>query len=409
MKDRTDFELDQSPPRTIKDIIVEEIAYAERDGKSNNPLLIQSMDELMQVVFARIEQQALQIYKSNEIWALRRWCLENILKDEIVNEAACKIADGIVNPIIDWQHDQNFDPIQHYRRRLTSTLRLSEGTIRVYMQTAAKFIAMIGRKNSYSDDDVLRYLDWAGEHFKKNSSSYVCECQRLLQFLRNLPSADRKRELPIPMPKMPETFNQPTLSDDEVETLAWSCVLDKVKPNMIIRIIVASIYGGRKSELAELSSSDFHLDGEKSSIYIATKKGGDKRRQPIPQSLVPLFAIDIKPMNPVTLHFRLRKIAEKAPIVWKRGSGFHSFRRNVVTMLDSLDVSDMAQYKFLRWSTPRHLGMLDRYRQIPSEESDAKILSVHPRVKLWEEILPYMLEFNPYYRKLCDIDIYTYL
>lgn len=404
---KEDLILDVTPPRSIRDIVLEEISYTDHNEKTNNPLQVQSLDELMEAVFARIEQQALQIYKSNEVWALRRWCLEHILKDEIVNEASCKIADGIVVPIVDWQHDQDFDPIQYYRHRLTDTLRRSEGTIRVYMQTAAKFIAMVGRKPSYSDSDILKYLDWAGGHF--GQSSYVCECQRLLQFLRNLPDADRKRELPIRMPKMPDTFNQPTWSADDVETIAWACVLDKVKPNMVVRIIVASIYGGRKSELAELSSSDFHLDGDKSSIYIATKKGGDKRKQPIPQSLVPLFAIDIKPINPVTLHFRLRKIAEKAPVTWKHGSGFHSFRRNVVTMLDSLDASDMAQYKFLRWATPRHLGMLDRYRQIPSEESDAKILSSHPRVKLWEEILPYMLEFNPYYRKLCNIDIYTYL
>ena len=408
MKTREDFKLDTTPPRSIRDIVLEEISFTSHDGKTDNPLLIQNIDELMQAVFARIEQQALQIYKSNEIWALRRWCLEHVLKDEIVNEAACKIADGIVSPIVDWQHDQTFDPIQYYRRRLTTTLGLSEGTIRVYMQTAAKFIAMIGRKASYSDNDAMQYLDWAGGHFK-SKSSYVCECQRLLQFLRNLPNADRRRELPIRMPKMPDTFNQPMWSDSEIETLAWACVLDKVKPNMVIRIIVASIYGGRKSELAELDSNDFYLNGDKSSIYIATKKGGDKRRQPIPQSLVPLFAIDIKPINPVTLHSKLRQIAEKAPVVWKHGSGFHSFRRNVVTMLDSLDASDMAQYKFLRWATPRHLGMLDRYRQIPSEASDAKILRQHPRVKLWEEILPYMLEFNPYYRKACDIDIYTYL
>jgi len=407
-KIRKDFELDTTPPRSLRDLVIEQLNYTSYNGKTNNALEVQSLDGLMQQVFARIEQQALQIYKSNEIWALRRWCLEHILTDQIVNEAACKIADGIVSPIVDWQHDQNFDPIQYYRRRLTTTLGLSEGTVRVYMATAAKFIGMIGRKASYTDDEIMQYLDWAGGHFN-SKSSYVCECQRLQQFLRNLPNADRRRELPIRMPKMPETFNQPMFSDDDIETIAWASVIFKLKPSIIIRLVVASIYGGRKSELAELSSDDFHLDGDKSSIYIATKKGGDKRRQPLPQSLIPLFSVPIEPVNPVTLHVRLRNAVEQSGVEWKYGSGFHSFRRNVVTMLDDLDVKDLAQYKFVRWATPRHLGMLDRYRQRPSEESDAKILSIHPRVKLWETILPSMLEVNPYYRKLCDIDIYTYL
>ena len=409
MKDRTDFELDQSPPRSIRDIVLEEISYTNYDGKTDNPLQAQSLDELMQAVFARIEQQALQIYKSNEIWALRKWCLEHLLTDQIVDEATVQIADGIVAPVLDWQKDQIFNPIQFYRHRLTYTLRRSEGTVRVYMQTAAKFVAMVGRKKSYSDDEVMQYLDWAGGHFP-SKSSYVCECQRLLQFLRNLPGADRKRELPIPMPKMPDKFNQPMFSDDDIETIAWASVILKLRPNMVVRLVIGSIYGGRKSELAELSSGDFYLDGEKSYIYIATKKGGDKRKQPIPPSLVPLFSVPIEPINPVTLHVRLRNIVEKIGVEWKHGSGFHSFRRNVVTMLDSLEnVSDMSRYKFVRWATPRHLGMLDRYRRIPSEESDAKILSVHPRVKLWEEIIPLLMDLNPYYKKVCDIDIYTYL
>lgn len=405
MKDRTDFELDTSPPASLRDLVIEQIAYTEYNGKTNNPLQVQSIDDLMQSVFRRIEQKALETYHSNELPALRQWVLEHILTDEIVDEAAVKIADGLIAPVLDWQQEQDIDPLQFFKHRLTNTLRLSEGTVRVYMQTASKFVAMAGRKKNYNDDEVMQYLDWAGGHFK-SQSSYVCECQRLLQFIRNMPGADRHRELPIPMPRMPDKFNQPMFSDDEIETIAWASVILKLKPNMVVRLVIGSIYGGRKSELAELSSDDFYLDGEKSYIYIATKKGGDKRKQPIPPSLVPLFSVPIEPVNPVTLHGKLRNTVEKIGVEWKYGSGFHSFRRNVVTMLDSIEnISDMSRYKFVRWATPRHLGMLDRYRRIPSEESDAKILSQHPRVKLWEEIIPLLMDLNPYYRKLCVIDI----
>ena len=407
MKTRDDFKLDLD--FTLRDLIEDELLAESVDKKQPPQFTDESIEALMQAVYSKIERGALEAYKSNEPWALRRWALENILRGEIVSEATVEIANGLIAPVLGWQKEQDLDPIKFFRQRLTNTLRLSEGTVRNYMQTAAKFVAMIGRKKSYTDDEVMQYLDWAGGHYK-SKSSYVCECQRLLQFLRNLPGADRRRDLPIPMPKMPDKFNQPMFSDDDIETIAWASVILKLKPNMVVRLVIGSIYGGRKSELAELSSDDFYLDGEKSYIYIATKKGGDKRKQPIPPSLVPLFSVTIEPINPVTLHVRLRNIVEKIGVEWKHGSGFHSFRRNVVTMLDSLEnVSDMSRYKFVRWATPRHLGMLDRYRRIPSEESDAKILSQHPRVKLWEEIIPLLVDLNPYYRKVCNIDIYTYL
>ena len=37
---------------------------------------------------------------------------------------------------------------------------------------------------------------------------------------------------------------------------------------MVVRIAVASIYGGRKGELAQLSSEDIQLDGDKSYISV---------------------------------------------------------------------------------------------------------------------------------------------
>jgi hypothetical protein len=47
--------------------------------------------------------------------------------------------------------------------------------------------------------------------------------------------------------------------------------------------------------------------------------------------------------------------------------------------------------------------MLDRYRQTPTEVSDAVILQSHPRVAMWEEIIPYLAKYNPYYHSIIDI------
>jgi len=193
---------------TLKDLIENELLAESVDRNQPPRFSNESIEALMQTVYSKIERGALEVFKSNEAWALRRWILENILRDEIVNEATVKIANGLISPVLDWQKEQVFDPIAYYKHRLVHTLRRSPGTIRVYMMTAARFVAMTGRKKNYSDDEVIIDLDWAGEHLK-SQSSYVCECQRLLQFLRNLPGADCKRELPIRMPSMPAEFNQP--------------------------------------------------------------------------------------------------------------------------------------------------------------------------------------------------------
>jgi integrase len=400
--DREQMELDKSRPTSIRDIVIGELASTTHKGKTiPKP---EKIEDLLKRVYEHIERQALEVYKSNEPWALRRWALENLLKEEVVSEASVDIADGLLSPVLEWQKEQPLDPIDYYRHRLTHTLRRSPATIRAYMVTAARFVGKFGRKRHYSDEEVMQYLDWAGEHFSKSQSSYVHECQRLVQFLRNLPGANRQRQLPIPMPQMPDEFNQPMLTDEQIEMAGWACVLDRIRPNLVVRIAVASIYGGRKGELAQLSSDDFYLDGDKSYIYIATTKRGVKKKQPIPPSLVPLFSVPIEPVQPPTLHYRLRKALERAEIPWRHGMGFHSFRRNVVTMLDGLGTqSDISIHKFMRWSTPRHLGMLDRYRRTPTEVSDMKILEQHPRVKMWEEIIPYLAKYNPYYRSGIDI------
>jgi len=406
-----DMRLD--PPNSLRQIVLDELNSANYAdfirGKPIEPVTDKTIEPLMEKVFAHIERRALEIYKSNDVWALRRYALENILGEEIASEATVGMADILMAPVMSWQNEQPLDPLAYYKHRLTYTLRKRPETIRVYMLVAGRFVGKFGRKTHYSDDEVLQYLDWAGEHFKEKQSSYVCECQRLLQFLRNLPGANRDRKLPIVMPQMPTEFRQPMLSDDEIELIAWATVLDKIKPNMVVRLVVASIYGGRVSELSQLNSDDFYLDGDKSYIFIPTMKRGVRKKQPIPQSLVPLFQVPISPIRAPTLHNKLKKVLRKAEIPWQYGMGFHSFRRNVVTCLDKLGTqSDMAVYKFMRWSTPRHLGMLDRYRRTPTEVSDMKILDNHPRVTMWRDIIPYLVEFNPYYHSAIDILTYQY-
>ena len=220
--------------------------------------------------------------------------------------------------------------------------------------------------------------------------------RRLIQFLRRLPNSDKHRELPEGMPKMPNEFYQPIFSNEDIETLAWSCVIDDIPSNLAIRLLVASVYGARLSELVELTSSDITLDGADSTIRIQTKKGGQKKQQPIPLSLVPLFAVPIKSVSEHVLQRKLKKICKMAGVHLPPKAGFHSIRRRTVTALAGVEDSDTTIADFMRWAKPR--TMYARYRQTVPEEGDRKILAKHPFVKLWEEVTPYLLENNSSYK-----------
>jgi poly-beta-hydroxyalkanoate depolymerase len=59
---------------------------------------------------------------------------------------------------------------------------------------------------------------------------------------------------------------------------------------------------------------------------------------------------------------------------------------------------DIDAHRFMRWSEPREFGILATYDQTRYEEIDEAILLKHPFIKIWEDVLPYLLQFNRQYR-----------
>lgn len=394
MKTISDFEPDNTIPSSIREIVLGQLDYQLYDDGKFHPILPDGgIDKLMEKVYERIEKEALAVYKSAEPWALRAWAYSTILKDTVASEATVPMVDELMSPLVEWQDKQPFNPVSYLRERLDFE-RKSDRTKECYILTAARFVSKIGRKRHYTDEDIETYLAWANKHYP-NQCSYYQECRRLLQFLRRLPDADRQRQLPIRMPKMPDEFYQPTFTPEEVETLTWATVIDDIPANMVIRLLVASIYGARRGELTVLSSADIHLDGANSSIYIRTEKGGQKKRQPIPQSLAPLFAVPITPMHGHTIQRQLKQICKKAGVLLPFRGGYHCFRRSTVTIISEVEPSDTNVSNFMRWAKPR--TMIARYKQTPLEVTDRAILEKHPYVKIWEEVTPYLLELNSSY------------
>jgi len=396
MKTRADFQLDAPD---LKEMVLgelwQEVDQCQKEGREPPELPEDGIAKLMERVYERIEREALDVFKSSEPLALKAWAYSTILRDTVAGEVTEPMVDHLMSPVQEWQNKQAFDPLGHFKER-SDFERKSQRTKECYMLTAARFVSKVGRKHRYTDEDIETYLSWANKHYT-NQDSYYQECQRLLQFLRRLPGADRQRELPIRMPKMPDEFYQPTFSDEEIQTLIWATVLDDIPPNMVGRLFVATVYGARRSELTELSSADIHLNGVDSNIYIRTKKGGQRKRQPIPQSLTPIFVGQITPMHGHTLQRQLKKICKNAGVLLPFRGGYHCFRRSTVTAVSNVEASDTNVSNFMRWAKPR--TMLARYKQTPIEVTDKAILEKHPYVKIWEEVVPYLLRFNSHYHQ----------
>jgi len=393
MKTRDDFKLDLD--FTLRDLVEDELLAEAADKKQPPQFNDASIDHLMQQIYAKVECEALATYHSNEPWALRQWCLTHILKDEVVNEATVKIADGIISDVYEWQEEQEFDPIKYYSQQLA---RKSEATKRVYLLTATRFVGIVGRKKHYTDEDILKYIRWLDKHYDDNSS-YAQDCIKLTQFLRRLPDADRRRELPIDIPKVPKRKKYAhAFTLDELETLCWASVILNLNYKMVLRLVASTVYGRRVDELTNFK---VNLDGENSTILFRVKKGGEEVPHPIPTSLVPLFRVPVQPISKAGLQRWLRQICDEIGITLPYRGGYHSIRRRVATLVKQAIKSDIDTCRFMRWADPRELSILAQYDQTRYEDIDKQVLSVHPVVKVWEEVMPYLLDMNKSYRSFC--------
>jgi hypothetical protein len=286
------------------------------------------------------------------------------------------------------------------------------------MVSISKFVARKGRKRTYLSQDIIEHFAWLREHGytkktknrktgevyfteeKYTQSSLRREYAVLQEFFRFI-SDNRGWQLPLARVKVPtaDQLNQPTLTHDQVEDLIVSTVIDKLPVNWIVRLAVATLYGARASELTDFI---VHLDGKNSSIFIKTRKGGERRQQPIPVTLLPLFCVVIKPITINDLYYAFRSMSDKLGWNLPERSGWHSIRRRCVTdIYTGTNCKDIPIAKFFRWSI-RGVAQLPTYVKIPTETSDADILKQHPFLEIWETVVPLLMEFHPEYIKCSE-------
>ena len=276
----------------------------------------------MKRVYQRIEAGALKTFKSNELWAIKAWTYENILTDAVSKEACLaddKLLDELVSPIEEWQVQQ-FDPLLNFRRKLEFSGR-KERYITEVIRVAIMLVTKCGKKERYSEPELLEFLDYPKKRYWKKdpetkelllTSSYVTKVQQLKNFLECLPEDEhgRRQKFPAQVPSFPDKFYQPAFTNDQIESLICAAILDE-KPESVLRLAIATIYGCRVGELAQLSTEAINLDRNNPTIDIPTEKRGRRKPQPIPQELIPLFGIPLKPRTTGKIQSDLRRISRK--------------------------------------------------------------------------------------------------
>lgn|GEM_PF-5035160 len=119
--------------------------------------------------------------------------------------------------------------------------------------------------------------------------------------------------------------------------------------------------------------------------------------------------VPVEPISKAGLQRWLRQICDEIGLTLPYRGGYHSIRRRVAITVKHIIKSDIDTYRFMRWADPRELGILAQYDQTRYKDIDRQVLSVHPMVQVWQEILPYLLDMNKRYKRFYNSanNVYT--
>jgi hypothetical protein len=409
---KNDLMPDTTLPSSIREIVQQEMSYTTYNGKTSNPFELESMEDIMKRVYAQIEKEALAKYHSAAPWALKAWTLSNILKEQVADEVSDELAHNLISPVMEWQKEQPADPVSNYHEKLVADGK-PPPSVRQFMGSVTKFVARKGRKSTYPEGDIIEHMAWLRENgytkriknrktgdvtfspAKYTQASLRNEHVTLQQFFRFL-HKNKAWEMPLARVRMPtaDELYQPILSHEEVEKMIVATIIDKVPASWIVRFAIATLYGPRVSELTDV---EVNLDGKNSTIFIKTRKHGQRRPQPILPSLLPIFAGPIEPMKQWKLSYIFQSLASKAGVDLPDRGSWHSLRRRCATdVYEETLAKDISVSNFFRWRG-RGIGQLPTYVKIPMQDSDMKILNEHPYRDIWETMVPLLMEFHPDY------------
>jgi len=170
---------------------------------------------------------------------------------------------------------------------------------------------------------------------------------------------------------------QPWFRKEEVFSIITKA-REVCNPQELAMLAISTIYGCRRSELADIRKDD--LDFEAKTITIYARKGGRVATQLLPDEIIPYvqsYSFPHLSLSETSLIFK--RIMDKA-FEPRQGYGWHSLRRSVATELKNAGVDGGDIYSFLRWSTGSILGT---YIQTEPKQNKEKIFPHHPFLPYW--------------------------
>ena len=277
--------------------------------------------------------------------------------------------------------------IQQMREDLLG-LGLEKGTIGVYCSAAQKFMSKINEDPKHQEDldrhDALRYLGKLRETTKGNTRKVTYYALRALY-----KSAGLEFDVPPPKDNSPGAVSRPMLSKEEVKRLIRWGRTDGTPCEQAF-LALSTIYGLRRSELIALRDVDI----EDSRIMIWTRKGGEPKRHVMPDCIAPAIYGYEKwaTLCATSASMLFKAILIQAGLGVRKGYGWHSIRRCLVTELIRDGVNLLVVNKYLRWRGGRTpllgmdgaMAMPSVYTQFEDTEIDEMVFQSHPFLEAWE-------------------------
>lgn len=255
----------------------------------------------------------------------------------------------------------------------------SEGTVKRYLREAERFLEFTEGKTSKGD--LLRFLA------SKKSGTHK---QWLYSLLKSFFNAIDK-EWPLQKTPSKSKPKRPYFTLKETRKLLSTIGegMEKgIRPFNLrdqVLIHVAAITGCRRRELMDTNRKDYR-DGR---LYIKTAKRGEPRWRlldPYTRELMEKYLESRKDDDPAMFVggqgrlsdvqlSRILKLYLKKAGVYKPRSGFHSFRRGVVTILHRRGMSEKEIQEYGGWKSP---FMVHEYIQLEPLEVEEKVKELHP-------------------------------
>ncbi len=276
---------------------------------------------------------------------------------------------------------------------------------------ATKFLEFAGddlsKWNKQTVADFIKQLE-AEEYASGTIRKIYGICKRCFDAAKTVHEAERVRLISTVDPKNPEAVAEvleiislpgpdwdlgkrsappvveevkPELSLEEVEKMVGAAKSVLALPE-ICYLALSSIYGLRCGELCAVRKE--HLDFDAKTIFVLTEKGGERRQQLLCEEIIPIlrsynFETNFSHWQMSAMWWR---VCSATGVNLGDGSGWDSFRRTISTILrpicGSLDIKI-----FLRWKISASSDMTERNFSGDVLEADARVLEMHPIVRLW--------------------------